>query len=88
MTKEVIYLIPGEGEYHETHVWCDDPAPGVDHDQNDAIKYIRYDVVEKKMDAVVEAIKETFGNQPVANDGTLLVSVYNYNKLAEKISAL
>ena len=43
---DVIYLIPddeGAG-----HVWCQDPAPGIEMKEEDAIKYIRADLVDKR----------------------------------------
>ena len=50
-TPEIIYLIPQDvGEY----VWCDDPAPGPEMDESDAVKYIRYDCVDV---IVKEALK-------------------------------
>ena len=41
---DIIYLIPEE-EYG--YVWCEDPAPGPEMEEEDAIKYIRFDLVEK-----------------------------------------
>lgn len=41
---DVIYLIPDENSY----VWCEDPAPGIGMEEEDAIKYIRADLVEKR----------------------------------------
>ena len=43
-TPEIIYLmeeIHGEGEW----VWCDDPAPGVEMREEDAVPYVRADIV-------------------------------------------
>ncbi len=88
MTAEIIYLIPDGCQDFESYVWCEDPAPGEDQKEEDAIKYLKASAVEKKLNTVVEAIKEAFGDQPLANDGKLLVSVDSYNRLAEKISAL
>ena len=44
MYYDVIYLIPDENSY----VWCEDPAPGIGMEEEDAIKYIRADLVEKR----------------------------------------
>jgi len=42
-TPERIYLIP-DGECG--HVWCADPAPGLDMDPADAVAYVRADRIE------------------------------------------
>lgn len=39
-TPEVIYLIEDE---EDTFLWCEAPAPGVNHNEEDAVKYIRAD---------------------------------------------
>ncbi len=37
-----IYLVPDySGEYGDCWMWCDEPAPGDDHDPYDAVKYVR-----------------------------------------------
>lgn len=76
MTAEIIYLIPDEDD---SFVWCVDPAPGEGQKEEDAIKYL-------KESFVVEAIKEVFGNSPIATDGMLLVNADRYNKLVDKLS--
>ena len=54
MSHDVIYLVPGEteGEY----LWCEDPAPGIDMNSDDAIKYIRADSLALK--AALSQLKE------------------------------
>jgi len=42
-TPETIYLIP---DSEHGHLWCDDPAPGLGMDPEDAIEYRRADVVD------------------------------------------
>lgn len=39
-----IWLIPDAGNDGET-VWCDDPAPGVGMDPDDAVEYVRADII-------------------------------------------
>ncbi len=39
MSKDVIYLINSE----DGLLWCEDPAPGEEQKEEDAIKYIRED---------------------------------------------
>lgn len=38
---EVIYLIPGDFDGAPAALWCDEPAPSDDHDETEAIKYMR-----------------------------------------------
>lgn len=44
-TPETIYLIPDASEGVLSHVWCDDPAPGLGMDPEDAIEYRRADTL-------------------------------------------
>jgi len=49
---KVIYLIPdGDG----TASWCSDPAPGIDMNEEDAIKYVRADSAVKLEDVLNKA---------------------------------
>jgi hypothetical protein len=43
---ETIYLIPGEYNGEACMVWVDDPAPGEDCDESEAVEYVRKDVHE------------------------------------------
>lgn len=47
-TPETIYLIP---DTEHGHVWCDDPAPGLGMDPEDAIEYRRADVADTALAA-------------------------------------
>ena len=47
-TPETIYLIP---DAEHGHVWCDDPAPGLGMDPEDAIEYRRADVADTALAA-------------------------------------
>ena len=42
---EIIYLIPEEVEWGTVYswLWCEDPAPGTDMKEKDAVKYKRVD---------------------------------------------
>lgn len=52
-TPETIYLlIEGDG-----HVWCEEPAPGIEQDPNDAIEYIRADVHKEEVVALQKKLK-------------------------------
>lgn len=42
---EKIYLIPDD---IYGYVWCEDPAPGLGMDKNDAIEYVRSDICTDK----------------------------------------
>ena len=47
---KIIYLLPEAVEDDRCFewCWCDDPAPGVDMDKKDAVKYIRADTLGRK----------------------------------------
>lgn len=54
-TPETIYLIP---DTEHGHVWCDDPAPGLGMDPEDAIEYRRADVADTALAAAEARIAE------------------------------
>ncbi|QVW08754.1 hypothetical protein CBW1004CProp1_gp3 [Phage CBW1004C-Prop1] len=57
-TPEIIYLIPDASEGVLSHVWCDDPAPGLGMDPEDAIEYRRADVTDAALAAAEARIAE------------------------------
>lgn len=57
-TPETIYLIPDYDEGILGHVWCDDPAPGLGMDPEDAIEYRRADVADTALAAAEARIAE------------------------------
>lgn len=57
-TPETIYLIPDASEGVLGHVWCDDPAPGIGMDPEDAIEYRRADTVDDELTAAKARIAE------------------------------
>lgn len=58
---ERIWLIPNAGNDGET-VWCDDPAPGADMDQDDAVEYRRADLCASgQVRAVMNALWPILG---------------------------
>lgn len=60
--KEIYLIDSGDGV-----VWCDDPAPGNDMDESDAVKYVRADTIgwqpieTAPKDAVVDLYSQTYG---------------------------
>ena len=57
-TPETIYLIPGEDvDGAPAMVWCDDPAPGEGMDPADAVKYVRSDQAEDRIEALETMVK-------------------------------
>ena len=55
---DVIYLLE---ESDGSYTWCDSPAPGIDMEEEDAIKYIRADLVGeniKKLACLYQAAKD------------------------------
>ena len=59
---DVIYLIPDDNG--TGYVWCQDPAPGIEMKEEDAIKYIRADLVDKRQ-AQQAKTKQTVGTESV-----------------------
>ncbi len=45
--NDIIYLIPTEKK--DKYVWCDCPAPEPGMDEDDAVKYIRADIVKERL---------------------------------------
>jgi len=58
---KVIYLIPDGGGY----VWCEDPAPGIDMKEKDAIKYLS---AEAFIQQACEAVHTLFKDNGLQKD--------------------
>jgi len=57
-TPETIYLIPGEDvDGAPAMVWCDDPAPGEGMDPAEAVKYIRADKHQDRIEELETMVK-------------------------------
>jgi len=57
-TPETIYLIPGEDvDGAPAMVWCDDPAPGEGMDPAEAVKYIRADKHQDRIEELETVVK-------------------------------
>lgn len=57
-TPETIYLIPGETWHSpEGLCWCEDPAPGEGMDPADAVKYIRADKHQERIEELETMVK-------------------------------
>lgn len=59
-TPETIYLIP---DSEHGHLWCDDPAPGLGMDPEDAIEYLRADVAATALAASEARIAELLARE-------------------------
>ena len=51
---KVIYLVPDDVD---SWLWCEDPAPSEDTQEDEAIKYIRADEAEEKIERLDSVIK-------------------------------
>jgi len=46
---EEIYLVPIEvRDNYVEYIWADEPAPGLEDTEDDAVKYVRADLVPKR----------------------------------------
>ena len=82
-TPETIYLIPDASEGVLGYVWCDDPAPGIGMDAEDAVEYRRADASNTELtaaNACFAELEEAFtwsmhnwGNSDAAHSFSLFV---------------
>jgi len=56
-TEKIIYLLKSDpdSDWNNEDEWCNDPAPTIDHNPNDAIKYIRDD---GEIEALLSIVKD------------------------------
>lgn len=89
-THEKIYLVPEDGIY----CWSTTPAPGAQHESNDAVEYVRGDLFESikaerdalaaQIEACSDALKSLL-KTPLGIGGSLQPDGQFYYKVAESV---